>query len=162
MFSNPTPSGKLNSLRASYDFMGTVLGKFGQGVVGLPGGCDLGPRIINQHIKGFRASGAEVDNKMGVMHVATSEEAMEGTKIYFDVVSIGATINVMLAAVKAKGLTIIENAAREPEIIDVATLLNKMGAHIRGAGTDTLRIEGVENLTGVTHTVIPDRIEAGS
>ncbi len=162
MVSIPMPSGKINSLRASYYFMGALLGKFGQGVVGLPGGCDLGPRPIDQHLKGFRALGAEVDNKMGAMHFDTTEEGMEGTKIYFDVVSIGATINVMLAAVKAKGLTIIENAAREPEIIDVATLLNKMGAHIRGAGTDTLRIEGVENLTGVTHTVIPDRIEAGT
>src|SRR5690625_1855647 len=162
MVSIHMPSGKINSLRASYYFMGALLGKFGQGVVGLPGGCDLGPRPIDQHLKGFRALGAEVDNKMGAMHFDTSEEGMEGTKIYFDVVSIGATINVMLAAVKAKGLTIIENAAREPEIIDVATLLNKMGAHIRGAGTDTLRIEGVENLTGVTHTVIPDRIEAGT
>src|SRR5699024_2320548 len=122
----------------------------------------LGPRPIDQHLKGFQALGAEVENRMGAMHFDTPESGMEGEKIYFDVVSIGATINVMLAAVKAKGLTTIENAAREPEIIDVANLLNKMGANIRGAGTDTLRIEGVEQLTGVTHTVIPDRIEAGT
>lgn len=162
MVSVPMPSGKINSLRASYYFMGALLAKFGEGVVGLPGGCDLGPRPIDQHLKGFHALGADIENKMGAMHFKVPEEGMEGSTIYFDVVSIGATINVMLAAVKAKGLTIIENAAREPEIIDVATLLNKMGAEIRGAGTDTLRIKGVENLRGVSHTVIPDRIEAGT
>lgn len=162
MVSIPMPSGKINSLRASYYFMGALLGKFGQGVVGLPGGCDLGPRPIDQHLKGFRALGALVDNKMGAMHFDTDEDGLTGTSIYFDVVSIGATINVMLAATKAKGVTVIENAAREPEIIDVATLLNKMGANIRGAGTDTLRITGVEELHGVSHTVIPDRIEAGT
>jgi len=162
MVSIPMPSGKINSLRASYYFMGSLLGKFGQGVVGLPGGCDLGPRPIDQHLKGFRALGVEVENKMGAMHFDTTDDGLEGTTIYFDVVSIGATINVMLAATKAKGMTIIENAAREPEIIDVATLLNKMGAEIRGAGTDTLRIKGVDQLSGVTHTVIPDRIEAGT
>ncbi len=162
MVSIPMPSGKINSLRASYYFMGALLAKFGQGVVGLPGGCDLGPRPIDQHLKGFRALGAQVENKMGAMHIDTNEEGLVGTSIYFDVVSIGATLNVMFAAVRAKGVTIIENAAREPEIIDVATLLNKMGAKIRGAGTDTLRITGVEELTGVSHTVIPDRIEAGT
>jgi len=162
MVSIPMPSGKINSLRASYYFMGALLTKFGQGVVGLPGGCDLGPRPIDQHLKGFRALGAEVDNKMGAMHFNTTEDGLVGQTIYFDVVSIGATINVMLAATKAEGLTVIENAAREPEIIDVATLLNKMGAEIRGAGTDTLRITGVNQLSGVSHTVIPDRIEAGT
>ncbi len=162
MASIPMPSGKINSLRASYYFMGALLAKFGEGVVGLPGGCDLGPRPIDQHLKGFRALGAEVENQMGAMHFKTPGDSLTGTTIYFDVVSIGATINVMLAATKAKGITIIENAAREPEIIDVATLLNKMGAEIRGAGTDTLRIKGVEELHGVTHTVIPDRIEAGT
>ena len=162
MVSIPMPSGKINSLRASYYFMGALLAKFGQGVVGLPGGCDLGPRPIDQHLKGFRALGAQVENKMGAMHIDTNEEGLVGTSIYFDVVSIGATLNVMFAAVRAKGVTIIENAAREPEIIDVATLLNKMGAKNRGAGTDTLRITGVEELTGVSHTVIPDRIEAGT
>lgn len=162
MVSIPMPSGKINSLRASYYFMGALLAKFGQGVVGLPGGCDLGPRPIDQHLKGFRALGAHVENKMGAMHFDTDEEGLKGTSIYFDVVSIGATLNVMFAATKAKGVTIIENAAREPEIIDVATLLNKMGANIRGAGTNTLRITGVEELHGVSHTVIPDRIEAGT
>lgn len=158
----PMPSGKITSLRASYYFMGALLAKFGQGVVGLPGGCDLGPRPIDQHLKGFRALGALVDNKMGAMHLDTTEEGLVGTKIYLDVISIGATLNVLLAATKAKGTTIIENVAREPEIIDVANLLNKMGADIRGAGTDTLRIKGVDTLKGVTHTVIPDRIEAGT
>lgn len=162
MVSIPMPSGKINSLRASYYFMGALLTKFGEGVVGLPGGCDLGPRPIDQHLKGFRALGAQVDNQMGAMYLKAGEDGLKGTKIYFDVVSIGATINVMLAAVKAKGKTVIENAAREPEIIDVATLLNNMGANIRGAGTDTIRIEGVDKLEGTRHTVIPDRIEAGT
>lgn len=162
MVSIPMPSGRINSLRASYYFMGALLAKFGEGVVGLPGGCDLGPRPIDQHIKGFELLGANVENIMGAMHFNSGEEGLKGSKIYFDVVSIGATINVMLAAVKAEGVTIIENAAREPEIIDVANLLNKMGAEIRGAGTDTLRITGVEELTGVSHAVIPDRIEAGT
>lgn len=162
MISIPMPDGKINSLRASYYFMGALLAKFGEGVVGLPGGCDLGPRPIDQHLKGFRKLGANVESVMGAMHFNTENSKLKGTKIYFDVVSIGATINVMLAATKAEGVTIIENAAREPEIIDVATLLNKMGADIRGAGTDTLRITGVEKLTGVSHTVIPDRIEAGT
>lgn len=162
MISIPMPNGKIKSLRASYYFMGALLTKFGQGVVGLPGGCFLGPRPIDQHLKGFRALGATVDNEMGAMYLKTSEEGLIGTRIYMDVVSIGATINVMLAAVKAKGKTIIENAAREPEIIDVATLLNNMGAKVRGAGTDIIRIEGVEEMHGCRHTIIPDRIEAGT
>ncbi|MCO8288650.1 UDP-N-acetylglucosamine 1-carboxyvinyltransferase [Tetragenococcus halophilus] len=158
----PMPSGKINSLRASYYFMGALLGKFGEGVVGLPGGCDLGPRPINLHIKGFETLGAQVTNEHGAMYLRTKEEGLQGDRIFLDMVSIGATINVMLAAVKAKGRTIIENAAREPEIIDVATLLNNMGAKIRGAGTDEIRIEGVENLHGCRHAIIPDRIEAGT
>ena len=162
MVSVPMPSGKIKSLRASYYFMGALLTKFGGGVVGLPGGCFLGPRPIDQHLKGFRALGASVDNEMGAMYLKTGEEGLTGTRIYLDVVSIGATLNVMLASVKAKGKTVIENAAREPEIIDVATLLNTMGANIRGAGTDEIRIEGVEELHGCQHTVIPDRIEAGT
>ncbi len=125
----PMPYGKINSLRASYYFYGSLLGRYGEATVGLPGGCDLGPRPIDLHLKAF---------------------------------GVGATINTMLAAVKAKGRTIIENAAREPEIIDVATLLNNMGAHIRGAGTDIITIEGVPHLHGTRHQVIPDRIEAGT
>lgn len=158
----PMPSGKINSLRASYYFMGALLGKFGEGVVGLPGGCFLGPRPIDLHIKGFEALGATVTNEHGAMYLRTSEAGLAGERIFLDMVSIGATINVMLAVVKAKGKTIIENAAREPEIIDVATLLNNMGAKIRGAGTNEIRIEGVQELHGCRHSIIPDRIEAGT
>lgn len=158
----PMPTGKINSLRASYYFMGALLGKFGEGVVGLPGGCNLGPRPINLHIKGFEALGAKVTNEHGAMYLRSDEEGLVGTRIFMDMVSIGATINVMLAASRAKGRTIIENAAREPEIIDVATLLNNMGANIRGAGTDEIRIDGVDELHGCRHSIIPDRIEAGT
>lgn len=162
MVSVPMPSGKISSLRASYYFMGALLGKFGEGVVGLPGGCFLGPRPIDLHMKGFEALGADVKTEHGATYLNATEEGLTGARIYMDVVSIGATINVMLAAVTAKGRTIIENAAREPEIIDVATLLNNMGAKIRGAGTDELRIDGVEELHGCRHSIIPDRIEAGT
>ena len=158
----PMPSGKINSLRASYYFMGALLGKFGEAVVGLPGGCYLGPRPIDLHVKGFEALGASVNNEHGAMYLRTENKELKGERIFMDVVSIGATINVMLAAVKAKGRTIIENAAREPEIIDVATLLNNMGAKIRGAGTNEIRIEGVDELHGCRHAIIPDRIEAGT
>lgn len=158
----PMPHGKINSLRASYYFMGTLLGKFGEAVVGLPGGCYLGPRPIDLHVKGFEALGAEVTNEHGTMYLRTENKGLRGNRIFMDVVSVGATINVMLAAVKAKGQTVIENAAREPEIIDVATLLNNMGAKVRGAGTDVIRIEGVETLHGCRHFMIPDRIEAGT
>lgn len=158
----PMPTGKINSLRASYYFMGALLGKFGEGVVGLPGGCNLGPRPINLHIKGFEALGATVTNEHGAMYLRSDEEGLVGTRIFMDMVSIGATINVMLAASRAKGRTIIENAAREPEIIDVATLLNNMGANIRGAGTDEIRIDGVDELHGCRHSIIPDRIESGT
>ncbi|MHC0118749.1 UDP-N-acetylglucosamine 1-carboxyvinyltransferase [Enterococcus faecium] len=158
----PMPHGKINSLRASYYFMGTLLGKFGEAVVGLPGGCYLGPRPIDLHVKGFEALGAEVTNEHGAMYLRTENKGLRGNRIFMDVVSVGATINVMLAAVKAKGQKVIENAAREPEIIDVATLLNNMGAKVRGAGTDVIRIEGVETLHGCRHFMIPDRIEAGT
>ncbi|MDH2752519.1 UDP-N-acetylglucosamine 1-carboxyvinyltransferase [Enterococcus faecium] len=158
----PMPHGKINSLRASYYFMGTLLGKFGEAVVGLPGGCYLGPRPIDLHVKGFEALGAEVTNEHGAMYLRTENKGLRGNRIFMDVFSVGATINVMLAAVKAKGQTVIENAAREPEIIDVATLLNNMGAKVRGAGTDVIRIEGVETLHGCRHFMIPDRIEAGT
>ncbi|MGX7030803.1 UDP-N-acetylglucosamine 1-carboxyvinyltransferase [Vagococcus zengguangii] len=162
MVSIPMPSGKINSLRASYYFMGALLAKYGEAVVGLPGGCFLGPRPIDLHIKGFEALGAEVKSEHGAMYLKAPAEGLKGTRIFMDVVSIGATINVMLAATTAKGRTVIENAAREPEIIDVATLLNNMGAKIRGAGTDEIRIDGVETLGGCRHSIIPDRIEAGT
>jgi len=156
----PLPNGYVKQLRASYYFMGAMLGKFNEAIIGLPVGCPLGPRPIDQHIKGFKALGAEVTNEQGLIHLKAKE--LRGARIYLDVVSVGATINIMLAAVKAKGQTIIENAAKEPEIIDVATLLTNMGAKIKGVGTDIIRIEGVDTLDGCRHTIIPDRIEAGS
>ncbi|MEI5909064.1 UDP-N-acetylglucosamine 1-carboxyvinyltransferase [Bacillus spongiae] len=160
MTSMPLPSGRVKKLRASYYLMGAMLGKFKKAVIGLPGGCHLGPRPIDQHIKGFEALGAEVTNEQGAIYLRADE--LRGARIYLDVVSVGATINIMLAAVRAKGQTIIENAAKEPEIIDVATLLTNMGAKIKGAGTDVIRIDGVEHLSGCRHTIIPDRIEAGT
>ncbi len=160
MVSMPLPNGKVKMLRASYYFMGAMLGKFKQAVIGLPGGCFLGPRPIDQHIKGFEALGAEVKNEQGAIYLKA--EKLVGARIYLDVVSVGATINIMLAAVKAEGKTVIENAAKEPEIIDVATLLTNMGAKIKGVGTDVIRIEGVKELKGCRHTIIPDRIEAGT
>jgi len=160
MVSMPLPNGKVKKLRASYYFMGAMLGKFNNAVIGLPGGCPLGPRPIDQHIKGFEALGAKVTNEHGAIYIRAKE--LRGARIYLDVVSVGATINIMLAAVKAKGKTIIENAAKEPEIIDVATLLTNMGAKIKGVGTDVIRIEGVSTLHGCKHTIIPDRIEAGT
>ena len=162
MISIPMPTGKIKKLRASYYFMGAILSKFGEGVIGMPGGCYLGPRPIDQHIKGFEALGAEVRNELGAIYLSTPEEGLHGNRIYLDVVSIGATINTILAAVRAKGRTVIENVAKEPEIIDVCTLLNNMGAKIRGAGTDVIRVDGVNQLHGCRHTVIPDRIEAGT
>lgn len=162
MISIPMPTGKIKNLRASYYFMGAILSKYGEGVIGLPGGCNLGPRPIDQHIKGFEALGATVRNEMGAIYLTSPEDGLKGDRIYLDVVSIGATINTILASVRAKGRTIIENAAKEPEIIDVCTLLNNMGAKIRGAGTDVIRIDGVHSLHGCRHTVIPDRIEAGT
>ncbi|HLR03879.1 MAG TPA: UDP-N-acetylglucosamine 1-carboxyvinyltransferase [Virgibacillus sp.] len=160
MVSMPLPNGKVKKLRASYYFMGAMLGKFKKAVIGLPGGCHLGPRPIDQHIKGFEALGAEVTNEQGAIYIRAEE--LVGARIYLDVVSVGATINIMLAAVKAKGKTVIENAAKEPEIIDVATILTSMGANIKGVGTDVIRIEGVSSLNGCQHTIIPDRIEAGT
>ncbi|MBF1697611.1 UDP-N-acetylglucosamine 1-carboxyvinyltransferase [Streptococcus sanguinis] len=158
----PMPYGKINSLRASYYFYGSLLGRYGEATVGLPGGCDLGPRPIDLHLKAFEAMGAKMTMDGNYMNLSTGGQPLKGASIYMDTVSVGATINTMLAAVKAKGRTIIENAAREPEIIDVATLLNNMGAHIRGAGTDIITIEGVPHLHGTRHQVIPDRIEAGT
>ncbi|PWW31155.1 UDP-N-acetylglucosamine 1-carboxyvinyltransferase [Cytobacillus oceanisediminis] len=160
MISMPLPNGKVKKLRASYYLMGAMLGRFKKAVIGLPGGCHLGPRPIDQHIKGFEALGARVTNEQGAIYLRADE--LRGARIYLDVVSVGATINIMLAAVRAKGRTIIENAAKEPEIIDVATLLTNMGAKIKGAGTDVIRIDGVDNLHGCQHTIIPDRIEAGT
>ena len=159
----PMPFGKINSRRASYYFYGSLLGRYGQAIVGLPGGCDLGPRPIDLHLKAFEAMGASIFYEGEAMRIATDAgQRIKGAHIYMDTVSVGATINTMLAAAKADGRTVIENAAREPEIIDVATLLNNMGARVRGAGTEVITIEGVESLHGTRHQVIPDRIEAGS
>ena len=150
----------IRRIRASYYFIGALLGKYHQAKVALPGGCAIGERPIDQHIKGFTALGAEVEILDGYF-VAKAEELV-GQHIYLDVVSVGATINLMLAAVLADGQTIIENVAKEPHIVDVANFLNSMGANIRGAGTDTIRIRGVERLHGTTYGVIPDQIEAGT
>ncbi|MDN4071558.1 UDP-N-acetylglucosamine 1-carboxyvinyltransferase [Fictibacillus terranigra] len=160
MIAMPLPNGKVKKLRASYYLMGAMLGRFKKAVIGLPGGCNLGPRPIDQHIKGFEALGAKVTNEQGAIYLRADE--LIGARIYLDVVSVGATINIMLASVRAKGQTIIENAAKEPEIIDVATLLTSMGAKIKGAGTDVIRIDGVDHLHGCRHSIIPDRIEAGT
>ncbi|MFD3446702.1 UDP-N-acetylglucosamine 1-carboxyvinyltransferase [Microbacteriaceae bacterium 4G12] len=160
MVAMPLPNGKVKKLRASYYLMGAMLGRFKKAVIGLPGGCHLGPRPIDQHIKGFEALGAQVTNEQGAIYLRADE--LRGARIYLDVVSVGATINIMLAAVRAKGRTVIENAAKEPEIIDVATLLTSMGARIKGAGTDVIRIDGVDSLKGCYHSIIPDRIEAGT
>ncbi|WP_238655870.1 UDP-N-acetylglucosamine 1-carboxyvinyltransferase [Paenibacillus piscarius] len=156
----PMPNGPVKKLRASYYMMGALLGRFKEATIGLPGGCNFEPRPIDQHIKGFEALGATVTNDHGSIHLYAKE--LRGAKIYLDVSSVGATINIMLAASRAKGSTIIENAAKEPEIIDVATLLNSMGAVIKGAGTETIRIEGVNEMHGCRHSIIPDRIQAGT
>lgn len=158
--SKPMPNGDVKKLRASYYLMGALLGRFGEAIVGLPGGCNFEPRPMEQHIKGFEALGASVSTENGALHIRAKQ--LRGARIYLDIVSVGATINIMLAASRAKGVTVIENAAKEPEIIDVATLLNSMGAKIKGAGTETIRIEGVDALHGCRHSIIPDRIQAGT
>lgn len=150
----------ITKLRASYYFMGALLGKYGYVRMKMPGGCYLGPRPIDLHIKGFEALGATVEYEKGCYTIQA--EHLKGTKIFLDISSVGATINIMMAAVYAEGRTIIENAAKEPEIIDVATLLNNMGANIKGAGTNVITIEGVKQLQGCYHEIIPDRIEAGT
>lgn len=154
------PNGNVSKLRASYYLLGALLGKTGEALIGLPGGCNFEPRPIDQHIKGFEALGATVTHEQGGIRVKAKR--LQGAKIYLDVASVGATINVMLAATKAEGITLIENAAKEPEIVDIATLLTSMGAIIKGAGTETIRIEGVARLNGCRHMIIPDRIQAGT
>ena len=147
-------------LRASYYFMGALLGKYKKAVLYFPGGCSIGARPIDLHLKGFEALGATVTNEKNKYIVEAKE--LKGANIYLDIASVGATINIMLAAVKAKGTTVIDNAAKEPEIVNVATFLNNMGARISGAGTSTIKIEGVDYLHQCFHEVIPDRIEAGT
>lgn len=159
----PLPSKAIKSLRASYYFMGSLLGRFQRATLSFPGGDNIGPRPIDQHIKAFKALGATVSEHENTVHITTGPAGLHGARIFLDVVSVGATINSILAAVKAEGTTVIENAAKEPEIIDLATFLNNMGARVRGAGTDVIRIEGVSTLRAMnTHTIIPDRIEAGT
>ena len=156
----PLVSDAVNKLRASYYFMGALLGKYKRVKIKMPGGCYLGPRPIDLHLKGFEALGAKITYEDDT-YLLEAEELV-GNSIYLDFASVGATINIMLAAVRAQGKTVIENAAKEPEIIDVANLLTKMGAKIRGVGTDTITIDGVEHLNGTFHEIIPDRIEAGT
>ena len=156
----PMVSKAVSKLRASYYFMGALLGKFGHAEIKMPGGCYLGPRPIDLHLKGFEALGADIQYENGCYILDAKE--LKGTNIFLDISSVGATINIMMAAVYAKGRTVIENAAREPEIIDIATLLNKMGARIHGMGTSTLVIDGVDYLKGCIHEIIPDRIEAAT
>lgn len=151
---------EVSNLRASYYFMGALLGKYKYVKMQMPGGCYLGPRPIDLHLKGFEALGAKINYTQGYYEIVA--ERLIGAKIFLDIASVGATMNIMMAAVKAEGRTIIENAAKEPEIIDLATFLNKMGAKVRGAGTSVITIDGVETLNGSTHEIIPDRIEAGT
>lgn len=150
----------IKKIRASYYLIGALLGKYKKAEVSLPGGCNIGSRPIDQHLKGFRALGAKVDIAHGMI-IAQADD-LKGNHIYLDVVSVGATINVMLASVMAQGVTIIENAAKEPHVVDVANFLNSMGANIKGAGTDVIRVRGVETLHGTEYAIIPDQIEAGT
>jgi UDP-N-acetylglucosamine 1-carboxyvinyltransferase len=149
-------------IRASYYLIGALLGRFGQAEVAMPGGCNFGVRPIDQHVKGFTAMGAKVVVEGGFIHASTETGRLHGANIYLDVVSVGATMNIMIAAVLADGSTVIENAAKEPHIVDLANFLNSMGASIRGAGTDTIKIEGVNRLGGGSYAIIPDQIEAGT
>ena len=157
------PYDLARKIRASYYLVGALLGRFGWAEVPLPGGCDLGGRPIDQHIKGFLAMGAEVDVRNGLIYARVPDGGrLAGGQIYLDMVSVGATMNIMLAGVLASGMTIIENAAKEPHIVDLANFLNSMGANIMGAGTDVIKIRGVEKLQGGTYSIIPDQIEAGT
>ena len=150
----------IKKIRASYYLLGALLGKYRHAEVALPGGCNIGSRPIDQHLKGFRALGAEVEIEHG--KIMADADRLVGSHIYFDVVSVGATINVMMAASMAEGLTILENVAKEPHVVDVANFLNSMGANIRGAGTDVIKIKGVTKLHGAEYSIIPDQIEAGT
>ena len=150
----------IKKIRASYYLLGALLGKYRKAEVALPGGCNIGSRPIDQHLKGFRALGAEVEIEHG--KIAAEAERLRGTHLYFDVVSVGATINVMMAAALAEGTTIMENVAKEPHVVDVANFLNSMGANIKGAGTDVIKIKGVEKLHKSEYSIIPDQIEAGT
>ena len=158
----PVPYELARKIRASYYLVGALLGRFGWAQVPPPGGCNLGGRPIDQHIKGFEAMGANVEVKNGLIYAEVEGGRLKGGQVYLDVVSVGATMNIMLAASLAEGMTIIENAAKEPHIVDLANFLNSMGADIMGAGTDVIKIRGVEALKGGTYSIIPDQIEAGT
>ena len=158
-YSTP-PYELVSKMRASYYLIGAMLGRFGKAEVAMPGGCDLGPRPVDQHIKGFNALGAKTLTKGGIIYA--SADKLTGANIYLDVVSVGATMNIMLAAVMAEGITIIENAAREPHIVDLANFLNVCGAQVKGAGTDVIKIRGVQSLHSGTYSIIPDQIEPGT
>lgn len=157
---NLPPYDLIKKLRASYYLLGVLLAKYGEATISMPGGCDIGTRPIDQHIKGFQAMGARIDIEHGMIKARAKQ--LVGAPIYLDVVSVGATINIMLAASMAKGTTIIENAAKEPHIVDIANFINAMGGNVKGAGTDVIKVTGVEHLHGCTHMVIPDQIEAGT
>ncbi|MEG1380956.1 MAG: UDP-N-acetylglucosamine 1-carboxyvinyltransferase [Ruthenibacterium sp.] len=154
------PNELSRAMRASYYFLGALLGRFGEATVAMPGGCNLGPRPIDQHLKAFVSLGAKDSVEYGMISV--SADKLSGSHVFFDTVSVGATINAMLAAVKAEGRTVLENVAKEPHIVDVANFLNTMGADVRGAGTDVIKIRGVKQMHGCSYSIIPDQIEAGS
>lgn len=154
------PNELSRQMRASYYFLGALLGRFGSGTVAMPGGCNLGPRPIDQHLKAFIALGASDSVEYGMINVKADK--LVGSHIFFDTVSVGATINGMLGAVRAEGLTVMENVAKEPHIVDVANFLNMMGADVRGAGTDVIKVRGVKKMHGCTYSIIPDQIEAGT
>ncbi|MEG3073258.1 MAG: UDP-N-acetylglucosamine 1-carboxyvinyltransferase [Ruthenibacterium sp.] len=154
------PNELSRAMRASYYFLGALLGRFGEATVAMPGGCNLGPRPIDQHLKAFVALGAKDSVEYGMINVTADK--LSGSHVFFDTVSVGATINAMLAAVKAEGRTVLENVAKEPHIVDVANFLNTMGADVRGAGTDVIKIRGVKQMHGCSYSIIPDQIEAGS
>ena len=156
------PFDLMRKIRASYYLIGSMLGRFGSAKTTMPGGCNFGVRPIDQHIKGMRALGAEVNVEGGFVYADALDGRLHGSRIYLDKVSVGATMNIMIAAVLAEGRTVIENAAREPHIVDLANFLNSMGADVRGAGTDSIRINGVEVLHGGSYSIIPDQIEAGT
>ncbi len=161
VFTHTVPHDMARHMRASYYFIGSLLGRYGEARVSMPGGCNFGVRPIDQHLKGFSALGAVVSPMENGM-IEVQADRLVGNSIYLDMVSVGATVNIMLAAVRAKGTTIIENAAKEPHIVDLANFLNSMGADIRGAGTDVIKILGVDHLSGTAYSIIPDQIEAGT
>ena len=162
VYKQNVPYELARQIRASYYLIGALLGRFGRAEVPPPGGCDLGVRPIDQHLKGFAAMGTRIQVENGFIHAAAPNGRLHGAQVYLDVVSVGATMNILLAAALADGLTIIENAAKEPHIVDLANFLNSMGADVMGAGTDVIKVRGVSRLRGGTYSIIPDQIEAGT